>query len=175
MMFDIEQYFAAVDHERSRRGLTWAALTRELNAPFSHRPDIPPISASTLTGMRNRGGLNGNIVVHTLMWLGRTPEDFTPGHPVSGAPLPSLEPGCLPRWDGEALYAAVDAKRAELGLTWAGAARDIGVFEHDGRTYPLYTPAMLRTLRSIVGFPRAMDLLAWLHQAAATFVINVKV
>lgn len=163
--FDIERYFAAVDQERTSRGLTWAGLTRELNAVFAHRPDIPPIASSSLTGMRSRGGLNGNIVVHTLMWMGRTPEEFTAGHPVSGAPLPSLKAGCLPRWDGAALFGALDEQRLERGLTWVALAREVGG----------YTPPMLKTVRTGVGFPGVMRLLAWLHRPAADFVVNVPV
>lgn len=165
MSFDVAAYNAALDTERQARGLSWAALTRELNAVFAHRRDIHPISASTLTGMTNKGGLNGNIVVHTLMWLGRTPEEFTPGHRVPGSPLPQLQQGSLPRWNGEALFAALDALRAERGLTWAGAAREIGG----------YTAVTLRSVQRGVGFPSVMRLLGWLERPAADFVINVPV
>lgn len=163
--FDVDAYFAALDDERCSRGLSWAALTRELNAPFAHRQDIPPISSSTLTGMRSRGALNGNIVVHTLMWLGRTPEEFTIGHPVEAAPLPSLETGFLPRWNCAALFEALDDRRRQQGLTWAEVARRVGHF----------TPEMLGSVRRSVGFPRVMRLLAWLDRPAADFVVNAPV
>lgn len=163
--FDIAAYFDALDQARDRRGLTWAALTRELNDPFAHRPDIPPIATSTLTGMIKRGGLNGNTVVHTLMWMGRSPEEFTPGHPVRGVRLPTLQPRFLPRWAAADLAAAVDAQRKSQGLTWTAAAADI-----DG-----YTTNMLRNVERSLGFPQVMGLLAWLGRPAADFVVNVAV
>ncbi len=165
MSFDVAAFYAALDKERQARGLSWAALTRELNAVFVHRPDIPPISTSTLTGMRNKGGFNGNWVVHTMMWLGRTPEEFTPGHRVPGSPLPRLQHGFLPRWDGGALFAALDARRAERGLSWPGAAQEIGGC----------TAATLRSVQRGVGFPMVMSLLAWLERPASDFVVNVQV
>lgn len=165
--FDVEMYFLALDEERVKRGLTWAALTRELNAPFAHRPDIPPIATSTVTGMRAKGGLNGNTVVHTMMWLGRAPEDFAPGHPVAPKPLPRLRKGFLPRWDTTALLSVVDAQRADQKLTWTEAAQKVG--EHGGR----YSAGSLRNLKA--GFPHVMGVLAWLQRPAADFVINVPV
>ena len=163
--FDVDRYFEALDTERQRRGLTWAAVTRELNAPFAHRPDIHPISGSTLTGMRGRASLNGNIVVHTLMWLRRTPEEFTDGHPVAPKALPELAPRHLPRWDTEHLFAALDEQRRDQGRTWTELAAAVGDV----------TPEMLKGLRRQVGFPRVMGVLAWLDRPAADFVVNVPV
>jgi hypothetical protein len=160
--FDSQGYYEALDAERARRGLTWAGVARELNAPFAHRPDIPPISVSTITGVRGRTSLNGNIVVHTLMWLGRSPEEFIADHPVEPAALPRLKMGCLPRWDTEKLYAAIDEQLAALGLSWARAALEVGDF----------TPTTLKAVRKAVSFPRAMRLLAWLRRPAADFVTN---
>ena len=163
--FDVERYFDVLDQEREARGLSWAALTRELNAPFAHRRDIPPISASTLTGMRGRAGLNGNIVVHTLMWLRACPEDFAPDHPVHGVALPELEAGHLPRWDSEALVRAVDDKRRSQDLTWSALAERVGGA----------TPGTLKGMRQGVGFPLVMRVLAWLQRPSADFVVNVRV
>jgi len=163
--FDVDRYFEALDAERERRGLSWAALTRELNAPFSHRPDIHPISTSTITGLRGRASLNGNIVVHTLMWLRRSPEEFVDGHPVEPRPLPQLEAGRLPRWNTESLYDALDQQRDMRGLAWTEAAAQVGEF----------TPEMLKSLRKSVGFPRVMRVLAWLQRPAADFVVNLPV
>jgi len=165
--FDVETYFLALNRAREERGLTWASLTRELNAPFAHRRDIPPIASSTLTGMRSKGGLNGNTVVHTLMWLGRAPEDFAPDHPVPPRVLPPLEMGCLPRWDTTALRAAVDSHRVAMGLAWKEAASQVV------RQGGLYSPGSLRQLHA--GFPAVMGLLAWLMRPAADFVVNVRV
>lgn len=163
--FDIGAYFGALDTERIRRGLTWAGLTRELNAPFAHRPDIHPISSSTITGMRSRGSLNGNIVVHTLMWLRRAPEEFMIDHPVEPGSLPELEVGHLRRWDTVALYETIDARRDALQLSWSKVAVEVGGF----------TSETLRSLRNSVGFPRVMRVLGWLRRPAAEFVLNLPV
>ena len=165
MPFDIAVYFDALDRERAMRGLTWAALTRELNAPFAHRRDIHPIAASTLTGMKSRGGLNANIVVHTLMWMGRTPEEFTTHHPVEGRALPLLVDGHLPRWNTRLLVADVGALSAARSLTRAAAAAEIGG----------YTAGTLKNVERGVGFPHVMGLLAWLGRPAADYVVNVAV
>lgn len=165
MSFDVDAFFYALEQERQRRELSWAALMRELNEVFAHRTDIPPISASTLTGMRGKGGLAGNWVIHVLMWLGRTPEEFAPGHPVAGIPLPPLRTGFLPRWDAPALWKALDAQRVERGLSWTSAATEIGGC----------TAATLRSVRRGVGFPTVMRLLAWLGRPASDFVINLRV
>ena len=162
--FDAPRYYEEVDAERRRRGLTWAGLARELNAPFAHRPDIPPISPSTISRVRERASLNGNIVVHTLMWLRRAPEEFIMGHPVNAAPLPELTAGFLPRWDTAALFAAIEAKRRLDGLGWADVARQVGL-----------PPEVVRAFRKSAGFPGVMRVLAWLDRAAADFVVNVPV
>jgi hypothetical protein len=163
--FDVERYFGVLNDQRERLGLSWSALTRELNAPFAHRPNIPPISTSTLTGMRSRSELNGNIVVHTMMWLRVCPEDFAPDHQVEGVPLPELRRGCLPRWDSEALFEALDSERRSKSLPWAALAEQIRGS----------SPAVLKSLRRGVGFPLVMPVLAWLGRPAADFVVNVPV
>jgi hypothetical protein len=165
--FDVHEYFLAVDAARQQRGLSWAGLTRELNAPFAHRADIPPIAASSLSGMRAKGGLNGNIVVHTLMWLGRAPEEFTQDHPVAAHPLPPLVMGYLPRWNTPELRSAIETQRRSEGLTWQQAVER--VWAQGG----LYSAGSLRN--TSVGFPAVMGVLAWLERPAADFVHNVRV
>jgi transcriptional regulator with XRE-family HTH domain len=166
--FDIAAFHEALDAARQQRGLTWTALARELNASFAHRRDIPPISAGTLSGMAKRSGLNGNIVMTALRWLGRSPESFVSGQAGAAAevPIPDAGPGHLLRWDGPALYAAVDARRQELGLSWAELAERIGA-----------VPAQLKWLARNygAGFPWVMRVTTWLEQPAAEFMIDVPV
>jgi len=77
--FDIDEFYSALDAERSARGLTWLRVTREINSLFR---DVParPISPSTLTGMRGRRAIEGNGVLQMLVWLGRRR-------------IPGIEPG----------------------------------------------------------------------------------
>jgi hypothetical protein len=126
--FDVEALFAALDAQRRARGLSWAQLTREINGQFASIP-VRPISSSTITGMRNRRVLEGDSVLQMLRWLGRAPEAFVPGRePRAGesAFLPEVERGRILRFDTKAIYAALDARRAERLLTWTQVASEIG-------------------------------------------------
>ena len=165
--FDARAFHEALDVKRQARGLTWAGLAAELNAPYSHRADIPPISPSTLSGMSKRGGLNGNIVMTALRWLGRSAEDFVlDGPAVDNVSIPDAGPGHLLRWNGPALYAQLDARRSELGLTWAGLAKQLGVGVSVLRGY---------ANSSAAGFPWVMRATGWLERPAAAFMVEVQV
>jgi hypothetical protein len=143
-------------------------LAAVLNEPFSHRPDIAPINASTLRSMRTRTVLNGNIVMTVLRWLGRSPESFVGGCTISdsGAEIPDAGPGHLLRWNLARLDDAIERRRAELGTSRTNVAREIGV-----------SPGALTGLRTrhTVGFPWVMRLVAWLGRPASSFVDDVPV
>jgi hypothetical protein len=143
-------------------------LAAVLSEPFSHRPDIPPINASTLRGIRTRTTLNGNIVMTVLRWLGRSPESFVGGCTISdsGARIPDAGPGHLLRWDLVRLDDAIERRQAELGTSRTDVARELGV-----------SPGLLTGLctRHTVGFPWVMRLVVWLGQPAASFVDDVPV
>src|SRR5262245_63166427 len=111
--FDVDALYAALDAERSARGMTWAELTRAINAQFK---DVParPLSVSTVTGMRTRRALEADGVLQMLLWLGRAPESFIPGRDGVSRPeelLPRVGPDRILRFDSPALYAALDAQR----------------------------------------------------------------
>jgi hypothetical protein len=159
--FDTRALFDALDEQRRARDLTWTAVAREVNR---HRTTRRPIAVSTITGLKQKPGGEGDGILQMLLWLGRPPESFVPGHQQANADecrLPEITTGQILRWDTKALHAALDARRRERQLTWAELARDIGGF----------TPNMLTDLSKggRVGFPRVMRLVAWLDRPAVTF------
>jgi hypothetical protein len=163
--FDVAALHAALDAQRLERGLTWAAATREVNRAgewVARRP----VASSTLTGMVSRGSIEGDGVLQMLLWLGRTPESFVPGHPAPNRPemaLPHVPADRILRWDVRALGAAINAHRVDLGLTWQQTAHEIGGF----------TSGMLTNLTRSerIGFPRVMRLVAWLDRPAVDFTV----
>jgi hypothetical protein len=161
--FDIGEFYSALDAERSARGLTWAQVTREINSLFR---DVParPMTASTLTGMRGRRAIEGNGVLQMLIWLGRTPESFTSARdrvPHPDEILPRLASSQILRFDTPALYAALDAQRAERGMLWREVAAEIGGV----------SPASLTRLAlgGRVAFPDVMRIVEWLGRPVASF------
>ena len=159
--FSLPALYEAMDDSRRARGLTWAEVAREVNR---HRTTLRPIAVSTITGLKDKPGGEGDGILQMLVWLGRTPESFVPG--LAGTDdercrLPDLSRGQILRWDTKALHAALDAQRRAAYLTWSEVARDIGGF----------TPGMLTNLSKggRIGFPRVLRLTWWLGQPAVTF------
>jgi hypothetical protein len=141
--------------------LTWAALTVEVNR---HRTELHPIAQSTIVGLKEKAGGEGDGILQMLVWLGRTPESFVPGIPAADAPrfkLPALTRGEILRWDTRALFAALDSRRQARRWTWSALARDVGGF----------TPTMLTNLATgpRIGFPRVMRIVRWIGEPAVTF------
>ncbi len=143
--------------------MSWVEVTREINDLFRSAP-ARPISASTVTGMRGRRVVEGNGVLQMLVWLGRTPESFTSGRDRVAREneiLPRVGPSQILRFDTRALYAALDAQRAERGMLWREVAAEIGGvtatsltrLAHGGR----------------VGFPSVMSIVEWLALPVASF------
>lgn len=159
--FDLRALYDALEEQRRARGLTWATVTDQVNR---HRTTPRLISQSTITSLKSTRVSEGDGILQMLLWLGRTPESFVPGIADADAPrfrLPDLTTGQILRWDTTALFAALDARRRERGLTWAEVAREVGGV----------TPGMLTSLSTgpRVGFPRVMRLVRWLDRSAVTF------
>jgi transcriptional regulator with XRE-family HTH domain len=160
--FDIKALHAALDSERKAKSLTWAALAKEIEGP-----EPGGISPSTLSGMAKREALNGNVVMGALRWLDRTPESFIAGHPDAQTrpPLPrDLPQRFFRRWDLIALHQALDSRREERQLTWAEAAREIGV-----------TTAQLAGYAKadrFVNFPAVMRVTRWLGRPLTDFILR---
>ena len=162
--FDLSALYAALDEQRRVRGLSWAAVTREVNARFEHVPWHKPIATSTITSLRNKEIAEGDGVLQMLLWLGRTPESFFAGAVASDperARLPELGREQILRWDTKAMYSALDAQRQARAMSWAEVAHEIGGYNASGLT------RLSRGGRT--GFPRVMRIVRWLGQPATTF------
>jgi hypothetical protein len=159
--FDLRALYEALDEQRRARHLTWKALTGEVNR---HRTTLRPISASTITGLKDKPAAEGDGILQMLIWLRRTPESFVPGMPDPHSPhfvQPDLRSGQVLRWNKRALYAALDERRRARPMTWDDLASEISGF----------TSAMLKDLNKggRIGFPRVMRLVRYLGEPAAAF------
>lgn len=163
--FDVPALYHALDAERDKRGISWAQLTRELNSLFKNVTAARPIAASTVRGMREKGGLNGNGVIQMLIWLKRSPESFCSNWPVKGKLIPTTTPDRIVRWNGPKIYAAIDTERAARGLTWKALAAEIG------GTTPSALKGLART--PSLGFPQGMRIFRWLAKPAADYTMAV--
>src|SRR5215510_5525934 len=127
--FNVVALHAALDAQRTERGMSWRAVALEVNRA-DERFGIHPISPSTISGLKNkRWGVEGDGVLQMLLWLDRTPESFVPGHPGATHPdarLPRVTVNEILRFNAPSIYAKLDAQRAARGLTWAQAAAEIG-------------------------------------------------
>lgn len=163
--FQLRSLYEALDERRQERGLTWTGVTREINEVAIQGGSVGPraISVSTVKGLRDKHVAEGDGVLQMLLWLGRPPESFVPGHGLteaSEAALPDVGTDRILRWDTSALHLALQAEREDRHLTWAQVACDIGC-----------SPAQLTGLAHArrVGFPGVMRIVAWLGQPAARF------
>src|SRR5262245_50368801 len=78
LRFDPQALTDAVDAQRRARGMTWAALSKELG-----------ISTTTIQGMSKRKwGIELDGVIGLARWVGRTVESFAGGE---GGPPPRPE------------------------------------------------------------------------------------
>ena len=155
MTFDVHALYMALDSQRRSRHMSWQEVAREMGG----------ISPSTLTGMRVRGSVEGDGVLQMLCWLGRAPESFVPGHPEASAEeatLPRTGPAQTLRFDTGAMYAALDARRLERGMTWRQVANEIGAVNASSLTH--------LAQGGRVSFPHIMRLFRWLGRPAADFI-----
>ena len=158
--FDLRELHRALDAERRARGLTWAALAREITGP-----EPGAIVASSFSGLARRRAVNANVAMAALRWLDRTPESFVADHPDARTtpPLPRDMPQrSFGRWKLQELYEALDACRAERHTTWAALAREIGV-----RPEVLAGYAKAGTFAS---FPSIVRVTCWLGRPLTDFV-----
>jgi hypothetical protein len=63
-----------------------------------------------------------------LRWLRRTPESFVRGEGADDEErrLPDVSAGRILRFDTRAVFAALDKRRTERGITWQQVASEIG-------------------------------------------------
>ena len=161
--FDLQALHAALDAQRQERGLTWTGVARQISDPFGVLPSRA-VHTSTISGVGKRGAAEGDGVLQMLLWLERTPESFVHGSAWATAPeaaLPRVGPDHVLRFDAAAMHAALDARRSELGISWAQLAREIGGYTGSGLSH------LARGGR--VAFPSVMRIFAWLDRPAASF------
>ena len=108
--FDATGMVAAFDAERQARGLTWAALSREVG-----------VAPSTIRDMARGDIIEMDGVLWVTAWLGRAVESFYRDPPPDPAAHRLHE-----RMDVPALHAAMDERRAAEALTWRAAAELVG-------------------------------------------------
>jgi hypothetical protein len=160
--FDLKALYNALDDERRLRGMSWAAVAREVSRG---KPERHPVGTSTITGLKTRAVAEGDGILQMLLWIRRTPESFVPGFPDADAErfrLPDVGRDHVLRWDTRALYSALNAQRQARGMTWVEVAREVwGV-----------TPGMLTNLAKggRTAFPGVMRVVGWLDQPAVTFL-----
>ena len=171
--FDVAALYTALDEKRTSLSLSWTAVAGqlwELSSELNDRRSDHPISPSTLTNMAKNPRISCQHALFMLRWLDRTPESFLVGSGSgSGSSddggrfaLPVTGPDRRLRWALKRLYAAMDEKRRQEGLTWSGLAAVLGC-----------TPSQLtglRTAKFATGMDLAMRIVQWIDRPATDFV-----
>jgi len=165
--FDAGALYLALDARRLELGLSWKGVADQiwaLSSDLNDRRQDHPISPSTLTGMARNPRTSCQHALFMLRWLGRTPESFLLGasRDEPRFALPEAGPDRRLRWALKLLYAAMDEKRREDGLTWPALAEVLG------RSPNQLTG--LRTAKFAAGMDVAMRIVQWLGRPAADFV-----
>ena len=152
--------YAAIDAERTARGLSWRQVMAEINGR-SGVADPHPIATSTVRGLATKAVAEGDGVLAMLRWLKRSPESFADGHGQADAPgecLPDPR-GQVLRFDTVKIHALLDARRLERGLTLQQVALEIGGTSSSSLTH-------LRK-GGRTGFPGVLRIARWLHLPVA--------
>jgi hypothetical protein len=165
--FDVCAMYAAMDAQRTERGLSWPQAARALwdqSKALNERLHDHPISPSTLTGIARRGDCTCQHALFILRWLERPPEAFLHSSPPGPGPiaLPAAGEDRRLRWDLEAVFEAVNDRRKERGLTWREVARELHCTDHQ--------IAGLRKVRFAIGMKLMMRIVRWLGRPAADFI-----
>jgi hypothetical protein len=165
--FDVAALYAALDDKRTNLGISWPAVARqlwELSSELNDRRNDHPISPSTLTNMGKNPRISCQHALFMLRWLDRTPESFLVGWGSDDGrfALPAAGPDRRLRWALKRLFASMDEKRRQEGLTWSGLAARLDC-----------TPSQLmglRTAKFATGMDLAMRIVQWIDRPAADFI-----
>jgi hypothetical protein len=165
--FDAIALCGALDARRKQEGLTWRQVADAIwdqSAELNRQRGDHPISPATLTGISKRGDTTCQHALFILRWLGRTPESFLSPALRGGkqAAMPVAGSGQRLRWDLQALYAALDARRRARQMTWVAVANELRCSEHQ--------LTGIKTARFAIGMRLAMRLVQWLDRPASDFV-----
>ncbi len=165
--FDAGALYLALDARRTELGLSWRGAADQIweqSSDLNDRRRDHPISPSTLTGMAKNPRTSCQHALFMLRWLGRTPESFLrgAGRDDRHFALPEAGPDRRLRWSLKLLYASMDEKRRQEGLTWPalGAVLECSPNQLTG----------LRTARYATGMDVAMRIVQWIGRPAADFV-----
>jgi hypothetical protein len=165
--FDVRALYSALDAKRTDLGISWPAVAKqlwELSSDLNDRRRDHPISPSTLTNMAKNPRISCQHALFMLRWLGRTPESFLEGETGDDArfALPVAGPDRRLRWALKLLYASMDEKRRQDGLTWPAVAAILGCSPNQ--------LTGLRTAKFATGMDLAMRIAQWIGRPAADFV-----
>ncbi len=166
--FDTRALYWALDARRAELGLSWSRVAKqiwEMSSELNDRRQDHPISASTLTNLREGPGTTCQHALFILRWLGRTPESFLGGPPAVSGPrfaLPEVVPDRRLRWRLKWVYGAMDEQRRAQGLTWSSLASVLGCSPNQ--------LTALRTAKFATDMDLAMRIVQWLDRPAADFV-----
>ena len=165
--FDVRALYAAMDSQRTARGLSWpgvAGALWEQSSVLNERRHDHPISPATLTGIAKRGDCTCQHALFVLRWLGSPPEAFVPGYGAKGGltQLPVAREDQRLRWDLSAVFESLDERRRERGLTWRELATELRCTDHQ--------LTGIRTARYAIGMRLMMRIVQWLERPAATFI-----
>jgi hypothetical protein len=165
--FDAGALYLALDARRTELALSWKGVADqiwELSSELNDRRRDHPISPSTLTGMGKTPRTSCQHALFMLRWLGRTPEGFLRGANAEDPrfALPEAGPDRRLRWALKLLYASMEEKRRQEGMTWPALA---AVLECSPNQL-----TGLRTAKFATGMDLAMRIVQWLGRPAADFV-----
>ena len=103
--FDLGELFSAVDAERQRQSLTWAAMSRQIG-----------VSPSTIRRFNQASDAEADGVLAAIRWLDAIPESYLRGDKGVGAALPASGDGYV-RVDMDAVAEALGDNRGANGRT----------------------------------------------------------
>lgn len=125
--FELGEFYKSIDSERENRGLSWAALSRQVG-----------VSAATIRRYAQAEDAEADGVLALIRWLDAAPEDFIVGAPHLTAkrkPLASLDNGATiyVRVDMALVAKAAGDKRSAAGRTRTTIARLVEAAEQADR------------------------------------------
>ena len=119
--FDLRRLGRSIDAERIARGLTWAALAREVG-----------VASSTIRRFSMADDAEADGVLALVRWLHAAPEDYIDGGTVRGDRLWSADDGYV-RVDMELVAEAVGDQGGARGRTRTTIQRLVEAAQQSGR------------------------------------------